>query len=143
MYRCTKCKTEKEATEFHKRSSRPNGLKSWCKVCANTHETSKSPEAKKIRFNQIKVNEKVRRLELFEKLKAYTEEKGGCKTCGELDYVVLEFDHRDRSDKSFTISSAVGRVITWNKLLIELEKCDILCANCHRRKTAIEMNWYK
>lgn len=143
MVICSKCKKEKEESEFHKRSSATNGLKSWCILCSKEHESNKSPEAKKIRYKQVKVSEKNRRLELFEKLKTYTKEQGGCKTCGEQDYVVLEFDHRDRKDKKFTIAKAVGNVMVWDKLLVEIKKCDILCANCHRRKTAKEMNWYK
>lgn len=140
---CTKCEIEKEEFEFHKRANIPSGLKSWCKECSKKHEQNKSDEEKKKRYKQIKVSDKARKLKLFEKLKEYTTENNGCKICGELDYVVLEFDHRDRKEKSFTIANAVGKAMSWDKLIVELKKCDILCANCHRRKTAIEMNWYK
>lgn len=57
---------------------------------------------------------------------------GKCQRC---DYdkcpAVLEFHHRDESDKEFTIS-AKGNTLAWDTILKELAKCDLLCANCHR-----------
>ena len=56
-----------------------------------------------------------------------------CVDCGEDDPVVLEFDHL--SEKLFDI----GREIHnrgWQSILDEIEKCEVVCANCHRRRTA-------
>lgn len=58
----------------------------------------------------------------------------GCTDCGNMDHRVLDFDHRDRSSKSFGISSMVERV-GFATLMEEIQKCDIRCANCHRIKT--------
>ena len=56
-----------------------------------------------------------------------------CVDCGERDPVVLEFDHL--RDKRLAISSQLhGR--NWQTILDEIEKCEVLCANCHRRRTA-------
>ena len=56
-----------------------------------------------------------------------------CSDCGERDPVVLEFDHIGH--KSFGISGAVrGR--NWQSVLDEIAKCEVVCANCHRRRTA-------
>ena len=56
-----------------------------------------------------------------------------CVDCGERDPIVLEFDHL--RDKSFNIGSSLTTV-RWQTLLDEIEKCDVVCANCHRRRTA-------
>lgn len=61
-----------------------------------------------------------------------------CIDCGEPDIVVLEFDHR--SNKKYSIADmrdnySLGTVKT------EVSKCDVRCANCHRRKTAKERNY--
>ncbi len=56
-----------------------------------------------------------------------------CIDCGEKDPIVLEFDHI--RDKTFTISS-IGRDRTLGEVKKEIEKCEVRCANCHRRKTA-------
>ena len=53
--------------------------------------------------------------------------------CGETDPIVLEFDHL--RDKRFEISAALhGR--NWEAILDEITKCEVVCANCHRRRTA-------
>ena len=56
-----------------------------------------------------------------------------CTDCGETDPVVLEFDHL--ADKSFSISRGL-RDRNWESVLREMAKCDVVCANCHRRRTA-------
>lgn len=66
-----------------------------------------------------------------------------CVDCGESDPVVLEFDHRDPSEKKFNISEGVWCGFSLTKLLDEIGKCDVRCANCHRRKTAVQFGWYR
>ncbi len=68
--------------------------------------------------------------------------KHKCLDCGETDPVVLEFDHRDPSLKCFNIASQRNAALDPTKLLLEIKKCDVRCANCHRRKTAIERKHY-
>ena len=62
----------------------------------------------------------------------------------ETDPVVLDFDHRDEKEKKYNISEMVLRFQkAWVTIEEEIEKCDIRCANCHRRRTAKQFNWYK
>jgi hypothetical protein len=56
-----------------------------------------------------------------------------CADCGEDDPLVLEFDHL--GDKEFNISKGL-RDRGWLAVLDEMAKCDVVCANCHRRRTA-------
>lgn len=56
-----------------------------------------------------------------------------CADCGETDPVVLEFDHLE--DKSFEISQQFAER-GWQSILDEIAKCDVVCSNCHRRRTA-------
>ena len=55
-----------------------------------------------------------------------------CVDCGETDPVVLEFDHL--RDKRFNIGSALA-YRNWASIVAEMEKCEVVCANCHRRRT--------
>lgn len=59
-----------------------------------------------------------------------------CVDCGERDPVVLEFDHRDPKEKSFEIANGVRHGVGVSTMLAEIAKCDVRCANCHRRRTA-------
>lgn len=56
-----------------------------------------------------------------------------CVDCGEDDIRVLQFDHRDPSEKLNTISklSSCSSLAT---VIEEISKCDVRCANCHQRK---------
>ncbi len=65
-----------------------------------------------------------------------------CVDCGEADVVVLEFDHV-RGKKKRTIASMLVQGYSFEKILKEIEKCDVRCANCHRRKTAKAGNWLR
>ena len=65
-----------------------------------------------------------------------------CVDCGESDIVVLEFDHV-RGEKCASVTTAVKNAWSEEKLRLEIDKCEIRCCNCHRRKTAKDFNWYK
>jgi hypothetical protein len=58
-----------------------------------------------------------------------------CADCGAShSFFVMDFDHRDPSTKEFTISGVQTR-LAWDKLVAEIAKCDVVCANCHRLRT--------
>jgi hypothetical protein len=65
-----------------------------------------------------------------------------CVDCGEADVVVLEFDHRDRSTKRAAVGSILNNR-SWLIVEAEIAKCDVRCANCHRRRTAQQRGWRK
>ncbi len=56
--------------------------------------------------------------------------RSGCLDCGIHNPTVLEFHHRDPGTKLFTIGLGKSRK-TISQMLSEIEKCDLLCANCH------------
>ena len=67
-----------------------------------------------------------------------------CKDCGENDPIVLDFDHKKKSTKFKPVSKMMSGHYSWESLEKEIKKCDIRCANCHRRKTYKEQNsWGK
>jgi hypothetical protein len=75
---------------------------------------------------------KSRRTNIKERSIAY---KGGqCENCGYSKCKeALEFHHKDPNEKDFGLS-ANGITHSWEKIKIELDKCLILCANCHREE---------
>lgn len=64
-----------------------------------------------------------------------------CVDCGESDPVVLDFDHV-RGEKGDNVSRLVSHGHSWAAVRAEIEKCNVRCANCHRRKTAKELGFY-
>ncbi len=78
------------------------------------------------------------------------EHKKACVNCGEDDYRCLDFDHRDPKAKLFNISHAPRICASrpgFERLRAEIAKCDIRCANCHRKRSYAEghitMGWDK
>lgn len=56
-----------------------------------------------------------------------------CSVCGESHPATLDFHHVDRTKKDIILSQAVGRNWGWTSLKREIEKCVVLCSNCHRK----------
>lgn len=114
--KCVKCNKDQSLDNFYtvKSGVRKGKIQSYCKLC-NSKNTAD-------RLRQFK-----------QKLVDY---KGGkCNICGYDKCVgALELHHRDPSKKSFTFSHIKMTSFEKNKERIckELDKCDLLCANCHR-----------
>ena len=67
------------------------------------------------------------------KHKLITYKGGKCGKCGyDKCEGALQFHHRDPSQKEFTIAEVnVNNLFSMQTLLDEVDKCDLLCANCH------------
>lgn len=66
-----------------------------------------------------------------------------CMDCGEADPTVLDFDHRDGMQKLSSISRIIFDGMSMARLIAEIAKCDIRCANCHRRRHAKDKQAFK
>jgi hypothetical protein len=64
-----------------------------------------------------------------------------CVDCGETDPLKLQFDHV-RGKKIAAVSDLVRRLASWDKIESEIAKCEVRCASCHQRKTALSFGWY-
>jgi hypothetical protein len=93
--------------------------------------------AVKARKQQLQAKRGERNLLALREFKA----EAGCMDCGENDPIVLEFDHRDREDKDLQFGDCARQGWSLAKLMEEAKKCDVVCANCHRRRTARQMGW--
>lgn len=77
----------------------------------------------------VKANEKERYKARVQEIQEFKQTLG-CKKCGETRSYLLDFHHRDPKEKDFCISDFSRTPLS--SLMKEIEKCDILCANCHR-----------
>lgn len=55
-----------------------------------------------------------------------------CEICGESRIVCLDFHHKEKNKKNFAISEAVQNRIKLARIKLEIPKCMVVCANCHR-----------
>ena len=59
-----------------------------------------------------------------------------CMDCGiKYPLCVMDFDHRDRKDKIDLVSVMINQGVGEKKILAEIQKCDVVCSNCHRLRT--------
>jgi hypothetical protein len=133
---CTSCGIEKPLEDFQKRSSAKDGRTNLCKPCKREYDNAHYKNNPK-RSKYIRENQKTRERETNEFIVQYLLQHP-CVDCGENDIVVLEFDHV-RGEKRGVIS--VLKRSSLKAVIEEIEKCEVRCANCHRRKTAKQFNW--
>lgn len=57
----------------------------------------------------------------------------GCFYCPETEPVCLDFHHKDKQTKKQNISVMIGSHWSWDKIQTEMDKCIIVCSNCHRK----------
>lgn len=60
-------------------------------------------------------------------------ETAGCADCGNKNPIVLDFDHL--GNKKYNVSRMVHDGMSWKAIKKEIEKCEVVCANCHRIRT--------
>jgi len=60
----------------------------------------------------------------------------GCSDCGYNEYAeALDFDHRPGEVKLYVPAYMPKRLLSMEKIIAEIAKCDVVCANCHRVRT--------
>jgi 5-methylcytosine-specific restriction endonuclease McrA len=142
---CSRCKVSKPESDFFMRDKKTGRRHAECKTCYTERRKDFYHEHYQRYGDLYRQRAKARRekvrAELQTNLLQYLSDKR-CVKCGENDPVVLEFDHLLPAEKSFGIARAISNGMKWPMILGEIKKCQILCANCHKRKTAQEFNWY-
>jgi hypothetical protein len=137
---CVSCKQVKPISEYNYKHRLIGKLHTHCRECQKgykrkhyeTHKEAYIAKAARQKEEAVKRNHQL----VAEYLRMHP-----CVDCGEADIIVLEFDHRSSKDRP--IARLVQSGLSWQKILSEIEKCDVRCANCHRRKTARERKYFK
>lgn len=129
------CKKELEESNFSiKRETETSIIyQSYCRDCNKLYQ--KEHYSKNTNAYKKKEQNKRKEYRIVNKQHLLTFFASGCKDCGETDLVVLECDHVSQSIKRFDIATAMYK--TSEKVFLdELNKCEPVCANCHKRRTA-------
>lgn len=130
---CSHCGELKPASEFPRRGAGSLFLHCWCRTCfssykAERHQRLHEREMVRIRRNQAAVSA-ANRVRIKEYLLTHP-----CVDCGESDQRVLDFDHV-RGSKKADVSHMINSGFSWARIEEEIAKCEVRCANDHRRAT--------
>jgi hypothetical protein len=130
--RCGRCGLDKPLGDFAWRRKKRGQRHNYCRPCSAAYHREHYL-ANKDRYiaQAAAAKQELRRTRTMLLLEYFKDHP--CADCGEVDPVVLEFDHL--RDKSFDICQKIVDY-SWDRLLAEIEKCEVVCANCHRRRTA-------
>lgn len=109
---CSKCGRELSLDNFGTRNKAKGTLRAECKECHSKYMKSKYQERK----------------EIIQELKA----QKTCAKCGDNRGYVLDFHHINPEDKVETVARLTSQTHDLSLVYNEVEKCIVLCANCHR-----------
>lgn len=132
MKTCGACNVEKPLDEF----SLKNGKPQWqCKKCHSDYRKNHYNANRQKYIDKAARIKKEYRKEYYDWLSSKS-----CVDCGNSDTRVLELDHLD--NKRYTVGLRVGQV-KLASLMEEINKCEVVCANCHRIRTITRGKWDK
>lgn len=129
MKTCYKCKEEKNYEEFWKNPAKKDWHNGQCRLCQKEY-TKQHYLNNKEKYKKSKVRSR-------SKSKHYVFNvllNSCCRRCWETNPITLEFNHLNPKEKSQSISSMMWR--SPDSIKKEMDKCEVLCSNCHARHTA-------
>lgn len=93
-----------------------------------------------IKWKEQEISKRKNRAALIRELVSEYKIEKGCKDCGYNSFPeALDFDHVIGT-KCFNIGEAIAGTYSLEKLLEEINKCEIVCSNCHRVRTKRRRN---
>jgi hypothetical protein len=138
---CTRCGPPAQPIENFAIRNRARGTRQYiCRDCQNEYVRAhyRANRAAYIEKARVRNTEQIRINAEF--MIAFLEDHP-CVDCGESDIIVLEFDHlRDKVADVSVLARGGYSIETIQK---EIDKCEVVCANCHRRRTAKRAGTYR
>jgi hypothetical protein len=136
---CGKCGVVKPISEFVFKDKDRRRRHSWCRDCFAGYKRDWYIRNRATHLQNVTRNRAESTATNQARTWQYLAEHA-CVDCGESDPVVLEFDHV--GEKLMDVSHMALMGFTWASVEAEIAKCEVRCANCHRRKTARERGFY-
>ena len=135
---CGRCETTKPISDFNSRKGsrgRSDGHQAYCRGCQKVYLSERYTATKDV--YAVKVRE--RKIDLrrqFAEIKSSLK----CARCPENHPAALDFHHHDPSTKELGVSAMVHSGWHIDRIKEEIAKCEVLCANCHRKHHWDERN---
>lgn len=127
--KCSMCKSVLPVEHFHLNKAKKDGRAGCCKECQKAVSRKHYEANKQAYFDrnqQVRRRQKERLLEI--------KSQSPCRDCGQTFHpFIMEFDHLSADDKTFSIGRRGSK--SNKQIQTEIDKCDLLCANCHKLRT--------
>ncbi len=130
---CGLCKKKKKLENFNFKNKTKNIRNARCTECTRQSIRNHYSVHTDYYLKKAKLRNQRLRIEVKKYIYEYLSEHH-CVDCGESDIIVLEFDHIKDKTKDVSL---LARNATVKIIREEINKCEVRCANCHRRKTAL------
>ena len=131
---CSRCSQLLPLAAFNRAG---DGLQHWCRRCFRLYFAERGA----LHRTQVEAARRERRRRARAHVLEYLHTRR-CVDCGEPDPLVLEFDHH-RGEKLRAISELVAEAASTARIDRELALCEVVCASCHRRRTAHRGGWFR
>jgi len=139
--KCDHCKKFKDEEEFNWKFKSLGVRHKTCRECMKPFRKNwYEGDAHERHLQNVKERKDAARLTAREYVYQYLSTHP-CSECGESDPMVLEFHHRGEKARDVSYLTAAGYSVA--TIQAEIDKCDVLCANCHRRHTMKERGWFR
>ena len=133
---CSKCGDKKDINDFYKSKNKQDGHQPYCKKClCKTSIRYYKEHYRNDPDRMAKISERTQaRKEACFAITDFVKEQNGCCVCAEKSSVCLDF-HHPNNDKEDEVSRWVVKK-SKDKIIKEMKKCIVICANCHRKHHA-------
>jgi len=133
MRTCTLCRKHKEDDAFAFKIKSKGRRQPVCRGCKKAYNISWYVKNKSKHKKMVKKNNDRYLALLTDEVRK--KKANPCEDCGKsYPYYVMDFDHVS-GKKLANVSILVRRRVTLSRLLEEIRKCEVVCANCHRERT--------
>lgn len=148
---CPKCNILKNVTAYNKRAKSADGFADWCRECTNlwrrnrrleikaTGEIPRSDQWNKENRDHLNKLRTAKRRETRDYLRSLKLNQP-CTDCGGIfPPTCMDWDHLDPTQKEFNIcNEAIREMYSKERLHAEIDKCELVCANCHRIRSSVQ-----
>lgn len=125
---CTKCKEEKTLDNFLFRNKKQGARHSACSECYKEQRRNSYLRTKKTTLDRNKKNRKKNK-EWFDEYRLSLK----CNRCPENHPATLDFHHINPKEKTKEVCILVAEGYGIERIMEEINKCEVLCSNCHRK----------
>lgn len=130
--KCSSCKELKDISCFSYKNKEKKILQNKCKACVKSYCKRHYKQNKEAYKKRASVNNKIYEERNRQELIKYLQQHP-CEKCNVQDIEVLDFHHKDQKEKEHHISYMLHGGFSWKTILKEINKCQVVCANCHRK----------